>query len=258
MYGLNAARQPDGEAEADLLLGEYRKMDPGPLEEMIFFDHPERADADLCRDALEGREFVFVRCQIGVYRSARGAGGRRPVNSLRLPCDLVRNFVFLFCGAALLALPSTRHDALDPAFERAPFQQWLGEGPGAEFHWRMRVSRAELSFHQRLVATVEIALDGKDLETRRDGRLVFLIQITGGDGARYQDHSSVELNKLDENIKTADLGISQRAFFLPGDYQLAAAVFDSATGEHSAIQTQFRVAAPAAGFLGCLAGFTGG
>jgi len=40
LYGLNAARQPDGEAEVDLLLGEYRKMDPSPLEEMIFFDHP--------------------------------------------------------------------------------------------------------------------------------------------------------------------------------------------------------------------------
>jgi STE24 endopeptidase len=40
LYGLNAARQPDGEAEADLLLGEYRKMDPGPIEEIIFFDHP--------------------------------------------------------------------------------------------------------------------------------------------------------------------------------------------------------------------------
>jgi STE24 endopeptidase len=40
LYGLNAARQPDGEAEADVLLGEYRKMDPAPLEEIIFFDHP--------------------------------------------------------------------------------------------------------------------------------------------------------------------------------------------------------------------------
>lgn len=40
LYGLNAARQPDGEAEADVLLGEYRKMDPAPLEEVIFFDHP--------------------------------------------------------------------------------------------------------------------------------------------------------------------------------------------------------------------------
>jgi STE24 endopeptidase len=40
IFGLNASRQPDGEAEADLLLGEYRKLDPTPLEEFIFFDHP--------------------------------------------------------------------------------------------------------------------------------------------------------------------------------------------------------------------------
>ena len=40
MYGLNAARQPDAEANVDMLLGEYRKLDPGPLEEFIFYDHP--------------------------------------------------------------------------------------------------------------------------------------------------------------------------------------------------------------------------
>jgi STE24 endopeptidase len=40
MYGLNTAQQPDGEANVDLLLGEYRKLDPGPVEEFIFFDHP--------------------------------------------------------------------------------------------------------------------------------------------------------------------------------------------------------------------------
>ena len=40
MYGLNTAQQPDGEANVDLMLGEYRKLDPGPVEEFIFFDHP--------------------------------------------------------------------------------------------------------------------------------------------------------------------------------------------------------------------------
>jgi STE24 endopeptidase len=40
IFGLNTARQPDGFAEAALLLGEYRKMEPGPVEEFIFFDHP--------------------------------------------------------------------------------------------------------------------------------------------------------------------------------------------------------------------------
>ncbi len=40
MFGLNAARQPDGMARAALHLGEYRKMRPGPIEEFVFFDHP--------------------------------------------------------------------------------------------------------------------------------------------------------------------------------------------------------------------------
>ncbi len=40
LFGINASRQPDGEAKVDLMLGEYRKLDPSPLEEMIFFDHP--------------------------------------------------------------------------------------------------------------------------------------------------------------------------------------------------------------------------
>ena len=40
MYGLNASRLPDGFAQAAIHLGEYRKMNPGPVEEFVFFDHP--------------------------------------------------------------------------------------------------------------------------------------------------------------------------------------------------------------------------
>jgi STE24 endopeptidase len=40
MFGLNAARHPDGFAQAAIHLGEYRKMRPGPIEEFLFFDHP--------------------------------------------------------------------------------------------------------------------------------------------------------------------------------------------------------------------------
>jgi len=40
MYGLNAAQQPDGEANVDMMLGEYRKLDPEPIEEFVFYDHP--------------------------------------------------------------------------------------------------------------------------------------------------------------------------------------------------------------------------
>ena len=40
MFGYNVAREPDGFAEASILLSEYRKMHPSPLEEFVFFDHP--------------------------------------------------------------------------------------------------------------------------------------------------------------------------------------------------------------------------
>jgi STE24 endopeptidase len=40
IFGLNTAREPDGFAKVALKLGEYRKLDPTPLEEFIFFDHP--------------------------------------------------------------------------------------------------------------------------------------------------------------------------------------------------------------------------
>jgi STE24 endopeptidase len=40
IFGLDTARQPDGEAAVDLKLGDYRKLDPSPVEEFIFFDHP--------------------------------------------------------------------------------------------------------------------------------------------------------------------------------------------------------------------------
>jgi len=39
-FGINTAREPDGMAKAALKLGAYRKLDPTPLEEFIFFDHP--------------------------------------------------------------------------------------------------------------------------------------------------------------------------------------------------------------------------
>ncbi len=39
-FGLNAARAPDSFASIAMKLSQYRKIEPGPWEEAIFFDHP--------------------------------------------------------------------------------------------------------------------------------------------------------------------------------------------------------------------------
>ena len=40
LFGINTSREADGFAKTALKLGAYRKLDPGPIEEFIFFDHP--------------------------------------------------------------------------------------------------------------------------------------------------------------------------------------------------------------------------
>ena len=53
-FGLNLAREPNGFAEAALKLTEYRKPDPGPIEEFVFFDHP--ATRHRIHDAMQWRQ----------------------------------------------------------------------------------------------------------------------------------------------------------------------------------------------------------
>jgi STE24 endopeptidase len=53
-FGLNLAREPHGAAEALLKLTEYRKPDPSPIEEFIFFDHPSTRFR--VHDAMRWRE----------------------------------------------------------------------------------------------------------------------------------------------------------------------------------------------------------
>jgi STE24 endopeptidase len=53
-FGLNLSREPHGEAEVDLKLTEYRKPDPGPVEEFVFFDHP--GTRHRVHDAMQWRQ----------------------------------------------------------------------------------------------------------------------------------------------------------------------------------------------------------
>ena len=40
MFGIDAAREPYGWATSAMRLSSYRKLDPGPVEEYVFYDHP--------------------------------------------------------------------------------------------------------------------------------------------------------------------------------------------------------------------------
>ena len=151
-----------------------------------------------------------------------------------------------------LLLGLQNRPTLDPEFQKVPIDQWLSEParPGG-IRWAAEVHTPALSFHQRLVATFEIKVDGRDLQSRsRNGDLVFYIQVTDSAGNRYQNHGKLELSKLAENVKSIDLQFQVSAFVLPGEYQWAAAFLDTATEEHGARRLPvFRVASPKLDFL---------
>ncbi len=69
-FGVNTSREPDGFAAVSLKLGEYRKLDPGKWEEIIFFDHPSgRARIRMAMD----------------WKAAHLPAGNTPANPLPAP-----------------------------------------------------------------------------------------------------------------------------------------------------------------------------
>jgi hypothetical protein len=135
--------------------------------------------------------------------------------------------------------------AADSDLDKSHFDEWLA--PGAKqtlLKWTSRTLATELSVHQRLVARLQVQLDGAEAAKRRgEGQLVFFFRLTDAQGHVYQDHSEYDLEKVEVGIKASDLLCTDTAFVLPGDYQVAYAILDTATGEHAVRRDKLHVAA---------------
>ncbi|RYF14820.1 MAG: hypothetical protein EOO77_13910 [Oxalobacteraceae bacterium] len=62
-FGLDAAQQPDAFALIAIRLSEYRKLEPGPIEEFLFYDHPSgetriRRAMQWKKDHVSGAEMI--------------------------------------------------------------------------------------------------------------------------------------------------------------------------------------------------------
>ena len=74
-FGLEAAREPDGFAATAMKLSEYRKIEPTPLEEAIFFDHP--SGRTRVRMAMQWKADHLAETQTEVGRSPAAAPAAR-------------------------------------------------------------------------------------------------------------------------------------------------------------------------------------
>jgi hypothetical protein len=118
-----------------------------------------------------------------------------------------------------------------------------GPDSAAKIHWSARVLPPQLSFHQRLWTAATAQVDGADLASRRGkGEFVVFAQFTDAAGANYQDHTSVDLTKVEEGLTASNVTYSVRAYVRPGEYRVAILLFDSATKEHWAKTEKITIA----------------
>ncbi len=131
----------------------------------------------------------------------------------------------------------------DPEFDKVPFDQWfIGGGGETQLKWTERTLPLLLSLHQRLMARVQVTLDGAEAAKRKgEGQLLFLIQLADSGGRLYQDHISYDLAKVEDGMRAQELNLTESIFVLPGDYAVSLAIYDTATKEHSVKKTRMRI-----------------
>lgn len=137
------------------------------------------------------------------------------------------------CASTLTASMGVR----DPEFDKVPFAQWLSEVSLTKWKWKVRLLPVTLSAHQRLLAKVQIEVDGSDLvKKRQSGKFIVFFQFTDAGGRVFQDHASIGLEKVPQNLTGSVITVSDTAFVLPGEFRVALAIWNIETGEHSVKQ----------------------
>jgi hypothetical protein len=152
-------------------------------------------------------------------------------------------FLFTIAAAPLLA----QGDRLDREFRAIPFNEWVASGKPGSFKWSMKLTKPQLSVHQRLISQMEVLVDGAELAKRRgQGEFVFFLQIRDAKDHIYQDHGNIDLGKVEEAVKASNITFSDAAFFLPGNYRVDVALYATATKEYGVRRATLHVAPLAA------------
>jgi hypothetical protein len=166
--------------------------------------------------------------------------------SRRFPLLFSRVLAFfaIALGAGFALPQGAEEPTTESIFADSPFDKWQTERPRQEVPWEVRMSADRLSFHQRLIANIQVQISGPELLKRsQDERIVLLVQVINGQGVSFRDYGLLELDKLKPEVKASDVEFAWQAFALPGQYEVSVALWDKKSGEHNFLRRLFHVAA---------------
>jgi hypothetical protein len=162
----------------------------------------------------------------------------------RFPFLFLRILAFLVIAVGAGSAPpvSAEEPSTDSVFADAPFDKWAAQGNHQEVPWEVQTSADRLSFHQRLIATIQVQVPGPELLKRsHDEHITLLVEIRNGQGVSFRNFGVLELNELKPEMKRNDVEFSWQAFAVPGQYELSVALWDKKSGEHNFLRRLFHV-----------------
>jgi hypothetical protein len=148
---------------------------------------------------------------------------------------------FAFCAGQPAALRA-QEATVESVFAEAPFDKWQAEKPLEQVPWHVRMSAERLSFHQRLIANIQVQVPGPELIKRsHDEHITLLVEVRNGEGVSFRNFGLLELENLKPEMKRSDVEFSWQAFAVPGQYEVSVALWDKKSGEHNFMRRLFHV-----------------
>ncbi len=130
----------------------------------------------------------------------------------------------------------------DPAFDKVPFDDWLKEAGQARIRWSLKVFPARLSEQQRMESYIWAMVDKNEFVKRPiRKRMVLYIELRDRDNAAYRFHRTLFLRQDSRGV-AEDVKLVQHMWIMPGDYEIAAAMYDPESQEHHLKRTKLHVA----------------
>ena len=162
-------------------------------------------------------------------------------NSQLLQCAIV--LLIACCGVSGLAAPPAEQEpTVESIFAEAPFDKWAAQGSHQEIPWQVQTSADRLSFHQRLIATIQVQVPVPELLKRsHDEHITLLVEVRNGQGVSSRNFGVLDLADLKPEMKRSDVEFSWQAFAVPGQYELSVALWDKKSGEHNFLRRLFHV-----------------
>ena len=151
-------------------------------------------------------------------------------------------FLAIAIGAGFVTSLPAEEPTTDSVFAEAPFDKWAAQGNHQEVPWQVQTSADRLSFHQRLIATIQVQVPVPELLKRsHDEHITLLVEVRNGQGVSSRNFGVLDLSDLKPEMKRSDVEFSWQAFAVPGQYELSVALWDKKSGEHNFLRRLFHV-----------------